>query len=130
MARHDRPPSEANPTTRGTLSLVSSSEPRLSRPAVSRSEREINELISGDMNPLKSTVPFTTHILLVGSMLLFFVAATLITLQASWEWWLIEVAIAIPVVTVIVGRWNKVQRLKAERRAMAGLAAPAQGRDR
>ena len=42
----------------------------------------------GDVNPLKSNVPLSTHVLVVGVMLLFLLSATLITLQASWQWWL------------------------------------------
>jgi hypothetical protein len=42
----------------------------------------------GGVNPLKSNVPLSTHVLVVGVMLLFLLSATLITLQASWQWWL------------------------------------------
>lgn len=70
------------------------------------------------MNPLKSNVPFSTHILLVGSMLLFFLAATLITLQASWEWWLIPAVVAVPVVIVLAQRYQKVQKAREARRLM------------
>ncbi len=106
----------AQRSRRGTLELVSSSEPRLNRPSAIGTQHEPT---GGDENPLKSTVPLTTHILLVGVMLLFFLAATLITLQATWLWWLIPAVIAVPVVTILAQRWNRMQRARAARRAMA-----------
>jgi hypothetical protein len=92
---------------------VSSSEPRLTPRSGSQ-----RELTGEDVNPLKSNVPFATHILLVGSMLLFFLAATLITLQASWEWWLIPAVVAVPVVIVLTQRYLKVQKAREARRLM------------
>jgi len=47
------------------------------------------------VNPLKSNVPLSTHVLVVGVMLLFLLSATLITLQANWQWWLSASAPAI-----------------------------------
>ncbi len=47
------------------------------------------------MNPLKSNVPLSTHVLVVGVTLLFLLSATLITLQANWQWWLSASAPAI-----------------------------------
>ena len=115
----------ANRTGRGTLEGVSSSEPRLSRPTVGSHA----ELTSGDANPLKSNVPLTTHILVVGIMLLFFVGATLITLQATWQWWILPAAIAIPVLVILGQRWDRRQKAKDARRAMeAELRAAATGR--
>lgn len=104
---------------------MSSSEPRLTRATA-------GELTGDVANPLKSNVPFTTHILLVGSMLLFFVAATLITLQATWQWWLIEVAIAIPVLVVLVERYTRARGAREARRAMEAelRAAGGPGRSR
>jgi hypothetical protein len=118
-------PHVANRTARGTLGGVSSSEPRLSRPTVGSHA----ELTSGDVDPLKSNVPLTTHILVVGTMLLFFLGATLITLQATWQWWLLPAAIAIPVVVILGRRWDRRQKAKDARRAMeAELRAAAAGR--
>ncbi len=115
----------ANRTARGTLEGVSSSEPRLSRPTVGSHA----ELTSAGANPLKSNVPLTTHILVVGIMLLFFLGATLITLQATWEWWLLPAVIAVPVVVILGRRWDRRQKAKDARRAMeAELRAAANGR--
>lgn len=111
---------------RGRLWVVSSSEPRLTPPATSASQREL----TGDVDPLKSTVPFTTHVLLDGSMLLFFLAATLITLQTSWQWWLIPAAVAIPVAVILVQRYNRAARAREARRRMEAelrAAAPVDG---
>jgi hypothetical protein len=95
--------------------LVSSSEPRLTPPAASGSQ---HELTGEEINGLRSNVPFTTHILLVGSMLLFFLIATLITLQTSWEWWLIPAVVAVPVVVVLGQRYQRVQKAREARRLM------------
>ena len=91
---------------------MSSSEPRLSRPLTVGSAPE---LTGPDTNPLKSNVPFATHIVLIGFMLLFFVSATLITLQAAWPWWIIAVVIAIPVVVVLAQRYARVQKARRQR---------------
>lgn len=75
-------------------------------------------------------MPLTTHILLVGSMLLFFLAATLVTLHATWQWWLIPAVVAVPVVVVLTQRYNKVQRARAARRLMEAelrAARPSNG---
>ncbi len=114
---------------------MSSSEPRLT-PAASGSQRE---LTGDEVNPLKSNVPFTTHVLVVGSMLLFFLIATLITLQAGngplggWQWWLIPAVIAVPVVIVLAQRYNRVQKAREERRLLearlrSGKPADGSGR--
>jgi hypothetical protein len=104
---------------------VSSSEPRLRRPTVGSHE----ELTSADANPLKSTVPMTTHVLVVGMMLFFFVTATLITLQADWLWWLIPAVIAVPVAVILSQRWDRRQKVKAARLAMENeLRAAGHGR--
>ena len=104
----------ADRTSRGTLEPVSSSEPRLNRPSTAAQR----ELTGAELNPLKSNVPVTTHILLVGIMLLFFLGATLITLQASWQWWVLPAVIAIPVVVILAQRWDHRQKAKAARKAM------------
>ena len=93
---------------------MSSSEPRLNRPSTAAQR----ELTGAELNPLKSNVPVTTHILLVGIMLLFFLGATLITLQASWQWWVLPAVIAIPVVVILAQRWDHRQKAKAARKAM------------
>jgi hypothetical protein len=108
------PPDAANRTGRGTLDHVSSSEPRLTRPSAPNSQYELTG--SGE-NPLKSNVPLTTHILLVGVMLLFFISATLITLQATWQWWVLPAAIAIPVIVILAQRWDHMQKARAARKA-------------
>ncbi len=107
---------------RGTLFLVSSSEPRLTQSSATGGQRE---LTGNEHNPLRSTVPLATHILLVGVMLLFFISATLITLQAGWQWWLIAVAIAIPVIVVLAERIGRVRKAReARRRLTDGIPAP------
>ncbi len=75
-------------------------------------------MTGGEDNPLKSTVPVTTHVLLVGVMLIFFLGATLITLQATWQWWVIPAVIAIPVIVILAQRWSRMQKAKAARKAM------------
>ncbi|SDO25869.1 hypothetical protein SAMN04515671_0335 [Nakamurella panacisegetis] len=91
---------------------MSSSEPRLSRPLTVGSAPE---LTGPDSNPLKSNVPLSTHIALIGCMLLFFVSATLITLQAAWPWWIVVVVIAIPVLVVLSQRYGRVRKARRER---------------
>ncbi len=76
----------------GTLFHVRSSGPDLTG---SSSTGSAPELTGGDVNPLKSNVPLSTHVLLVGVTLLFLLSATLITLQANWQWWLSASAPAI-----------------------------------
>ena len=71
-----------------------------------------------DADPLRSNVPRSTHVLLVGIMLLFFVVLTLITLQAAWMWWLIPVVLAVPVVAVLVERSNRVLKSREAARVM------------
>ncbi|MET3803739.1 ABC-type multidrug transport system fused ATPase/permease subunit [Nakamurella sp. UYEF19] len=105
-----------------------SSEPRSTNPQPSFSH-SAGALSADNENLLKSNVPFTTHILLVGSMILFFIAATLITLQTSWQWWLIPAAIAIPVVAVLIERGKRVSKARAATRLMeAELRAARQQR--
>ncbi len=116
-----------DPTRRGTLDYVSSSEPRLSRPSTAGSQ---HELTAGDENPLKSNVPLTTHILLVGVMLIFFIGATLITLQATWQWWVIPMVIAIPVIVILAQRWDRMQKARAARKAMEAELRAARQADR
>jgi len=85
------------------------------------------------VDPLKSNVPLSTHVLVVGVMLLFLLSATLITLQASWQWWLSAVAAAVPVTVVLIERFGRVRTARKDRRlemesalgAAAGGDAPA-----
>ncbi len=67
---------------------------------------------------LRSTVPLTTHILVVGVMILFFSIATLITLQARVIWWLIPVLVAVPVGVVLAQRWKAAAASRAGRLSM------------
>lgn len=103
-------------TWRGTLDLVSSSEPHPNKPAAARQSQPALAGIDADV--LKSTVPVTTHILLIGTMLLFFAVATLITLQAAWMWWLIPLVIAVPVVAVLVERTNRALKAREAARVL------------
>jgi len=86
---------------------VPSSEPRLTPPSSAASSYE---LTGGEIRLLKSTVPFATHVLVVGGMLLFFIAATLLTLQAPWQWWIFEYVVAAPVLVVLGQRTLRVQK--------------------
>ena len=84
-----------------------------------------------DADALKSNVPRSTHVLLVGVMLLFFVVATLITLQAAWMWWLIPAVIAVPVLAVLVERTNRMLKAREASRMLEAelqAARPATGR--
>jgi len=92
---------------------VPSSEPDLTG---SSSAGSAPELTGGDVNPLKSNVPLSTHVLVVGVMLLFLLSATLITLQASWQWWLSAVAVAVPVAAVLIERFGRVRTARKDRR--------------
>ncbi len=65
---------------------------------------------------MKSNVPLSTHILVVGVMLLFFLSATLVTLQASWQWWLSAVTVAVPVAAVLLERFRRVRTARKDRR--------------
>ncbi len=83
-----------------------------------------------DADALKSTVPLSSHVLLVGIMLLFFTVATLITLQVGWIWWLIPAVIAVPVLVVLVERTNRMLKAREAARVMAAdlrSAAPRPG---
>lgn len=71
-----------------------------------------------DADVLKSTVSKSSHVLLVGIMLLFFSVCTLITLQAAWMWWLIPVVIAVPVLAVLVERTNRMLKSREAARAL------------
>ena len=71
-----------------------------------------------DADVLKSNVPRSTHVLLVGVMLLFFTIATLITLQAAWMWWLIPAVIAVPVLAVLVERTNRMLKAREASRML------------
>lgn len=90
------------------------------------------ELTADEFSSLRSNVPPSTHVLLVGIMVLFFSVATLITLQANWLWWVIPAAVAVPVVTVLSQRWSKVSKLRTERLArdaeLRRAARPGSGR--
>ena len=115
---------------------MSSSEPRLTKPTAGQlSAAQANRLTTDPhpdgplttnaqtvdsltVNPLKSTVPLATHVLLVGVMLLFFLAATLITLQARWQWWLIPALVAVPVISVLTQRAKRVSRAREARRQL------------
>lgn len=73
----------------------------------------------------------TTHILLTGTMLLFFAVCTLITLQAAWQWWLIPAVIAVPVLAVLVERTNRMLKTREATRALEAelrAARPTAGR--
>ncbi len=119
-----------SPDPRGTLFHVPSSEPDLTGSPSTGSARE---LTGGDVDPLKSNVALSTHVLVVGVMLLFFLSATLITLQASWQWWLSAVAVAVPVTAVLIERFGRVRTARKDRRleiesalrAAAGGNAPS-----
>ena len=105
---------------------MSSSEPSPNQPAPAEQTRPVLAGIDADV--LKSNVPFTTHILLVGVMLLFFSIATLITLQAPWMWWLIPAVIAVPVLAVLVERTNRVLKAREASRVLdAQLRAASTG---
>lgn len=95
---------------------MSSSEPR---PRTSAASEQTPPALAGiDAEALKSTVPLSSHVLLVGTMLLFFVVATLITLQAGWMWWLIPTVIAVPVAAVLVERTNRMLKSREAARAL------------
>ncbi len=98
--------------------LVSSSEPRLN-PSSNESTMAAHQLTGDPVTRPKSTVSLTTHILLVGTMLLFFLVATLVTLQVTWQWWVIPAAVAIPVVAVLAERTIRTQKARESRRALA-----------
>ena len=93
--------------------VVPSSEPDLTGSSSAGSARE---LTGGDVNPLKSNVPLSTHVLVVGVTLPFLLSATLITLQASWQWWLSAVAVAVPVAAVLIERFGRVRTARKDRR--------------
>ncbi|MDQ2739682.1 MAG: hypothetical protein M3Y35_13935 [Actinomycetota bacterium] len=76
------------------------------------------QLSDQQLAALRSKVPLTTHILVVGVMMLFFSIATLITLQASVIWWLIPVLVAVPVGVVLTQRWKTAAASRAARRSM------------
>jgi hypothetical protein len=95
---------------------VSSSVPRPNQPTAG--QQSSPALAGIDADVLKSNVSKTTHILLTGTMLLFFTVCTLITLQASWQWWLIPAVIAVPVVAVLVERTNRMLKTREATRAL------------
>jgi hypothetical protein len=94
---------------------VSTSEPGQNQPTAGQ---QFPAPAGIDANVLKSTVSATSHILLVGTMLLFFSVCTLITLQAAWMWWLIPAVIAVPVLAVLVERTNRMLKTREATRAL------------
>ena len=95
---------------------MSTSEPR---PSSSAAREQTPPALAGiDTDSLKSNVPLSSHVLLVGIMLLFFAVATLITLQAGWMWWLIPAVIAVPVIAVLVERSNRMLKSREAARAL------------
>ncbi|MET0865105.1 MAG: hypothetical protein ABWZ98_12290 [Nakamurella sp.] len=60
-----------------------------------------------------STVPASSNVMLVGTMLAFFSTCLVITFQAPLIWWLIPVALAVPVVVLATIRYRRHRRKRA-----------------
>ena len=59
-----------------------------------------------------STVPASSGVMLVGTMLAFFSAAIAITFQLSLIWWSIPVASAVVVLVLAVIRYRRHRRMR------------------
>ena len=59
-----------------------------------------------------STVPASSGIMLIGTMLAFFSTAIAITFQLSLIWWSIPVASAVVVLTIAVLRYRRHRRMR------------------
>ena len=64
-----------------------------------------------------STVPASSNVMLVGTMLAFFATCLVITFQAPLIWWAIPLACAIPVVVLATIR---IRRHRRKRAALGG----------
>ena len=59
-----------------------------------------------------STVPASSGVMLIGTMLAFFGTAIVITFQLSLIWWAIPVACAVVVLTIAVVRYRRHRRMR------------------
>ena len=59
-----------------------------------------------------STVPASSGVMLIGTMLAFFGTAIAITFQLSLIWWSIPVASAVVVLTIAVLRYRRHRRMR------------------
>lgn len=59
-----------------------------------------------------STVPASSGVMLIGTMLAFFSTAIAITFQLSLIWWSIPVASAVVVLTIAVLRYRRHRRMR------------------
>jgi len=59
-----------------------------------------------------STVPASSGVMLIGTMLAFFGTAIAITFQLSLIWWSIPVACAVVVLTLAVIRYRRYRRMR------------------
>ena len=60
-----------------------------------------------------STVPTSSNVMLVGTMLAFFATCLVITFQAAVLWWVIPVALAVMVLTIATVRYRRHRRKRA-----------------
>ena len=59
-----------------------------------------------------STVPASSGVMLIGTMLAFFGTAIVITFQLSLIWWAIPMACAVVVLTIVVVRYRRYRRMR------------------
>jgi len=59
-----------------------------------------------------STVPASSGVMLIGTMLAFFSTAIAITFQLSLIWWSIPLACAVVVLTIAVIRYRRHRRMR------------------
>ncbi|MET0966926.1 MAG: hypothetical protein ABWZ02_11035 [Nakamurella sp.] len=60
-----------------------------------------------------STVPASSNVMLVGTMLAFFATGLVITFQAPLIWWVIPAALAVVVLTLATIRYRRHRRKRA-----------------
>ncbi|MEP6563014.1 MAG: hypothetical protein ABJD68_18280 [Nakamurella sp.] len=60
-----------------------------------------------------STVPASSNVMLVGTMLAFFSTCMVITFQAPPIWWVIPLALAVMVLTLATIRYRRHRRKRA-----------------
>lgn len=71
----------------------------------------------GLLDGVNRTAPASTYILVVGIVATFCAFGTVVIFLPPWEWYLIPVACALPVVTILALRWLKHRRMRSEMQA-------------
>ncbi|HET8590510.1 MAG TPA: hypothetical protein VFM01_12825 [Nakamurella sp.] len=60
------------------------------------------------------TAPAATYVLVIGVMATFISFGIVFSFTAPWYWFLIPVALAIPEIVILSGRWRARQRMRRD----------------